>query len=1101
MSSVDNRVVQMQFDNKQFENGIKTSTKSLDDLKKGLDLESSAKSLSNLDKVGRSFSLEGVSQGVDNLRSKFSALEIIGITALANITNSAINAGKSIISSLTVAPVSEGYQDYMRKITSIQTITNATGKSIKDVGTYFSQLDTYADKTIYNLDDMTSALAKFTNAGVDMDKSVPAIKGIANMVALAGQDAGAAQIAFYNLSQSIAGGFLTTTDYKSLNLANVATKEWKDQMIAGAIAAGTLKKTSKGLYIIKGSKEAVTDAALFNEELSKGWASTKVMLDVFGKYGNEQTAIGKKALSAAQDIKSFGMMMETLKAQVGTGWTDTFEILIGNLEESKALFTPLTNTISGFLEATSNARNNMLAFWKANGGREAVIQGIVNVFQALQAILKPVHDAFREVFPPATGDTLVIISKAFRDFTEKLKIGAQSLSGIKVIFKALFTVLDIGLKSLQLLLIPIGMLLKLLAPVGDGLLWILGIVSKYLVALSDSIDTTYLMNNASKKMGEAFTMIKETVNELITVLGPKISSAIQTVRTVLLGLANSFMETFSGVTVYAAELNKSVDPVSHVATATNKLGDALERSHNFFVAIRDVIVKVAKAVGSVLGPIFDSIKKKFDELSMQDIGALLTGGGLLIFARTIAKGLGSVDNILSNFSEILERVGDTIKAFQLKIKAEALLKIAIALAVLAGALLVLSSIDMADLAKGLGALTVLFAELVVGLKMLDKSTKTMGILQKQSKLQLVSLGASILILAFAAKTLASIPAEGLVKATTAIAALLGIVAMFTNFTKEGDLKKSTSGLIGLAIGITIFAGAIAILGNMDTNKLIQGGVAIASLMTVIALFINLTKSGDLKASAGGLVGFSVGILILTGSLAILANLDYDKLKQGMTSLGALMVMIALFINLTKGGELAKSAAGLVGFATGIALLTASLAILGSMDTGKLMQGAIAISTLMTVIGVFINVTKEGDLKGSASGLIGFAIGLTVLTGALVILGNMDNDKLKQGAEAIAALMGSIAVFIALTKEGDLKGSAAGLIGFAAGLVVMSGAVAVLAGIDSNRIVQGVSALVAVITSIGLFVNLTKGGDLKKSAAGLIGFSSGLMILAGVMNRI
>src|SRR5690606_21349934 len=151
----------------------------------------------------------------------------------------------------------------------VQTIMNTTGESIQTVSKYFDELDTYADLTIYNLADMTSAFAKFTNAGVDMETAIPAIKGIANMVALAGQDAGAASIAMYNLSQSIAGGFLTTTDYRSLNLANVATKEWKEQMIQAAVAAGTLRKNSKGMYdvVADGSDKVYTSSALFTEAL------------------------------------------------------------------------------------------------------------------------------------------------------------------------------------------------------------------------------------------------------------------------------------------------------------------------------------------------------------------------------------------------------------------------------------------------------------------------------------------------------------------------------------------------------------------------------------------------------------------------------------------------------------------------------------------------------------------------------------------------------------------------------------------------------------------------------------------------------------------
>ena len=406
MSSIDERVVDMKFNGAQFEKGISGTMSALDKLKQGLDFKGATKNLGELDKAGKNFSLAGIGTAVDDISNKFTAMSVMSITALANIANSAVNAGARIVKSLTIGPIGEGFSDYNEKLTSVQTIMNATGSSLPVVDGYFKQLDTYADKTIYNLTDMTGAFAKFTNAGVDMDKSVPAIKGIANMVALAGQGAGAASIAMYNLSQSIAGGFLTTTDYKSLNLANVATKEWKNQMVEGAVAAGTLKKGAGDAYTIAGSTsgKAYTTAALFNEALAEGWASTDVLMGVLGAYGDVTTDIGKKAQAAAQDVKSLPMMMDTLKASVGTGWTDTFEILFGNVEESKELFTGLTNTIGGVLDAMSNARNGILGDWKALGGRTALIESVVNIFDTLSAAVKPIRQAFRDIFPPATGE-------------------------------------------------------------------------------------------------------------------------------------------------------------------------------------------------------------------------------------------------------------------------------------------------------------------------------------------------------------------------------------------------------------------------------------------------------------------------------------------------------------------------------------------------------------------------------------------------------------------------------------------------------------------------------------------------------------------------
>ena len=402
MSSIDQRIVEMQFDNRQFESGIKTSLQSLTNLKEGLKLEKAAQSLEDLNTTAKRFSLEGIARSVKTVSDAFSAFGVIGITTLVNLTNAATTMGKNIVSSLTIAPISAGYADYNRKLVSVQTIMNATGKDIDTVSGYFKELDTYADKTIYSLDHMTSAFAKFTNAGVDMDKSVPAIKGIANMVALAGQDAGAAQIAMYNLSQSIAGGFLTTMDFKSLNLANVATKEWKDSLIQTAVEAGTVKRSLDGLYHIPGVKDSFTAAQLFTEALSEQWATTDVLLTNLNMYGDETTDVGRRATAAAQDIKSFGMMMETLRASAGTGWTDTFELIYGNLEEAKALWTPITNYVSDYLNKIADARNSTLQVWKDGKGRDKLISALAEAFKVLKSVIDPISKAFKEIFPPIT---------------------------------------------------------------------------------------------------------------------------------------------------------------------------------------------------------------------------------------------------------------------------------------------------------------------------------------------------------------------------------------------------------------------------------------------------------------------------------------------------------------------------------------------------------------------------------------------------------------------------------------------------------------------------------------------------------------------------
>lgn len=357
-TTIDQKVVEMRFDNKQFENNVKTTLSTLEKLKQKLNLTGASKGLENIGHVANKIDMSGMSNAVDTVRSKFSALEVMGITALANITNSAVNAGKRMVKALTIDPVMDGFREYEMTLNAIQTTMAGTGKTAEEVEQQLKRLDDYADKTVYSTADMLNNLPKFTNAGVELEKATTAMIGIANATALAGGDAGKASIAFYNLGQAIGTGYLTRMDYNSINNAGIATMEWKEQMVEAAIAAGTLKKANNGLY--KAGKKTFTIQQLFIDGLQEQWATTDVMMKVFEDYGNETTEIGKKAYSSAQDIKTFSMMMDSLKATAGTGWKDTWQIIFGDLEKAKEFWTGLTNFISNIINGMAEARNAIL---------------------------------------------------------------------------------------------------------------------------------------------------------------------------------------------------------------------------------------------------------------------------------------------------------------------------------------------------------------------------------------------------------------------------------------------------------------------------------------------------------------------------------------------------------------------------------------------------------------------------------------------------------------------------------------------------------------------------------------------------------------------
>lgn len=395
---IDERVVSMQFDNKKFESNVKTTMGTLDKLKAKLKFTDSYKGLEKLEQTANKVDLSKMDKSLDKISSKFSNLGIIGATALVNITNSAINAGKRMVAALTLQPISDGFKEYELTLNAIQTTMAATGKTAKEVEKELKKLDDYADKTVYSTSDMINNLPKFTNAGVDLEVATEAMIGIANATALAGGGASQAASAFYNLGQAIGTGYLTRVDYNSINnVAGIATMQWKEAMIEAAIAAGTLKKAGDDLYETGGKTFSLQQ--LFIDGLQHQWATTDVLLKVFGDYGNETTKIGQKAYAAAQDIKTYSQMMESLKATAGTGWKDTWQIIFGDLDKAKVFWTGLTNALSGIINKTTEFRNTVLDLALSNPFTKLLdkIEQITGVTEKAKDTMKDLGDVVNRV--------------------------------------------------------------------------------------------------------------------------------------------------------------------------------------------------------------------------------------------------------------------------------------------------------------------------------------------------------------------------------------------------------------------------------------------------------------------------------------------------------------------------------------------------------------------------------------------------------------------------------------------------------------------------------------------------------------------------------
>ena len=365
--TIDQQVVEMQFDNRHFEQNVKTSMSTLERLKQSLNLTGASKGLENINAAARKNNISVLGQAAETVGVKFSAMQVAGITAIANITNSAVNAGKRIVKSLTIDPVTSGFHEYELKMGSIQTIMASTGESLETVNKYLNELNEYSDQTIYSFSDMTQNIGKFTNAGVKLEDAVLAIKGISNEAALSGANANEASRAMYNFAQALSAGYVKLIDWKSIENANMATVEFKNELIKTAAEMGTLGKMADGTYkvLTQNNMGSVMDQTIsstknFNDSLNYQWMTTEVLIKTLGKYADMNTEIGRKATQAATEVKTFSQMMDALKESAQSGWAQTWEIIFGDFYEAKDLWTDVNNTIGKIIDAMSDARNNLL---------------------------------------------------------------------------------------------------------------------------------------------------------------------------------------------------------------------------------------------------------------------------------------------------------------------------------------------------------------------------------------------------------------------------------------------------------------------------------------------------------------------------------------------------------------------------------------------------------------------------------------------------------------------------------------------------------------------------------------------------------------------
>ena len=430
MATIDERVVSLKMNNKQFLSAIKESASGMDRLKESLKMEGAANGLKRMGEIAKNTTLGDLARSAVDAASNMSVMQGIGITALGGIGAAALSAGKSMLQSF-IQPAIDGFKEYETQINAVQTIlanTSQNGTTLDQVNAALDELNSYADKTIYNFTEMTNSIGTFTVAGIGLEDATNAVKGFSNMAALSGANATQAAGATYQLAQAMSAGKVQLQDWMSLEHAGIGGKQFQDALI----------ETSR--IMETGADAAIAKYGSFRQSLQSGWLTSEVMLQTLKVmtndlseaqimemgYSEEQAhklkQLAQSASDSATQIRTFSQMIGTWQEALGSGWAETWRILIGDFNQAQQLFTAVGNWVGGVINSMSQARNDFLKGFVALGGREEILRSLLNIFWAVVKVLGQVGTAFRRVFLNASPEGLYKIVKAFADFTEKLSL-------------------------------------------------------------------------------------------------------------------------------------------------------------------------------------------------------------------------------------------------------------------------------------------------------------------------------------------------------------------------------------------------------------------------------------------------------------------------------------------------------------------------------------------------------------------------------------------------------------------------------------------------------------------------------------------------------
>ena len=1137
-TTIENRVVEMQFDNKHFETNVSTSLSTLDKLKKSLNLNGASKGLENISSAAKKFDMSPMGNAVEGVRLRFSALEVMAVTALANITNSAVNAGKRIVSALTIDPIKTGLQEYETQINAVQTIlanTEHKGTTLDQVNQALDELNTYADKTIYNFTQMTRNIGTFTAAGVDLDKSVTSIKGIANLAAISGSTSQQASTAMYQLSQALAAGKVSLMDWNSVVNAGMG----------GQVFQNALKRTAKQLG--HNVDEMIAKYGSFRESLTQGeWLTAEVLTETLsqlaGAYSkadlmqqgysasqaDEILKLAETAENAATKVKTFTQLIDTLKESLQSGWTQTWEYIVGDFDQAKELWTGVSDTLGEMINKSSESRNNLLK-GALTSNWDKMIERINKAGISTEDFEERVRNIAKDKGKDL--DSLIekygSLEKAFRSGAITSDILKEAVGRTnKTIKEADFSLVDKVLKGKDK---------------GDAV--------KQVEAALESLG--YVLTGKDGKYygddGYFGTLTEDAVRAFQQAQGLKVTGIVDE-------------ETLNALKEATSKTDEMSTNIDDIIDGVDKLGGRellIESFKNVFGTLIDVGRLVASTFRSIFPKMtseqlygliekFKNLTDKFkltDEtssklrLTFKGLFAILDVVGKVI-STVVGAGLKVLSKVLGVVGKALLNVTSNLGAAAIRFRAwlldnnrlingfKAFINI-IKIVATAIKKWVKAFIELPEVQKAIGALQSAFKKFFDDTKNYFKEG-----------------GARIADFIKRLMSMDSITIDDLSGIFEDFKT--NVLDYFINFDGEklfnniktaiSDFKKTSLEALGIAgekfdvikekiftfvdfirskipAAIAILLGFMAIKGISKIGKILETfgaplealSESIGNVGNTITKFI---KAKAFKERTEGIKNLAISIGILAASLTVLTLVDQKKLWSAVGALGVLaLALVGLSIVASKVGGFAdftKTSVSLIALSGALFILAQCLKTMAKLDTKKALANSLvlivlagALVTIVTVMSKFAPQLSTGSLT-----FITLAAAIGIMVSALKKLDKLRLDNVGMSMTILAGLVTALGL-LAMACNGVPLGSLVGVIALAIGVNMMINALKKIVEIDMESIKNNLGAFVAVFGSLAIVMGLAKlfGGTSFSSGVAILAIAASLTLITGVVKRL